>query len=238
MNQQPTDADRIGDDEHPAPIRVLLVDDDPLVRAGLRLMLGGASDLEVVGEAGDGIAAIEQVSVHTPDVVLMDVRMPVRDGIEATRRLRAGGRTAPQIIVLTTFDSDATVLDALRAGAAGFLLKHTSPERIAASIREAAAGEPVLSPSVARRLIDHATGPDEPEAASKQQRAQAQLAQLSDREREVALAVARGWSNPQIAEELHLSVGSVKVHISSALAKLELTNRIQLALVAHDAGEV
>ncbi|HEV7708293.1 MAG TPA: response regulator transcription factor [Asanoa sp.] len=215
------------------PVRVLLVDDDPLVRAGLRLMLGGAPDIEVVGEAVDGASVPDQVRRTSPDVVLMDVRMPVVDGIAATRALGAG----PAVIVLTTFDADATVVEALRAGAAGFLLKHTPPEQIVEAVRRAAAGEPVLSPSVTRTLIEHVAAGSDRAGNSRRDRARERLAVLSEREREVAAAVAAGLSNGDIAERLFMSVGTVKAHISSALAKLDLTNRIQLALLAHDASD-
>jgi DNA-binding NarL/FixJ family response regulator len=213
-------------------IRVLVVDDDPLVRAGLRLMLGGAPDLELVGDAADGDEVLDAVRAHSPDVVLMDVRMARVDGISAIRSLRSAPlETVPAVIVLTTFRSDATVLDALRAGAAGFLLKHTPPEEIVTAIRTAAAGQPTVSPDVLRQLIDHVAGssprPCAPEVDP--------LAPLTAREREVALAVAEGLGNADIAERLYLSHGSVKAHISSALTKLSLDNRIQLAILAHDA---
>ena len=224
-------------DQATGPTRVLLVDDDPLVRTGLRLMFGGAPDLEVVGEVGDGAGVTDAVGRLAPDVVLMDIRMPVLDGIDATRALAGRPGTAPAVIVLTTFDSDANVLEALRAGAAGFLLKHTPPEQIVDAVRRAAAGEPVLSPSVARMLIDHVAAAG-PAPAGRERQARERLARLSAREREVAVAVAQGWSNAEIAQRLFMSVGSVKAHVSSALTKLDLTNRIQLALLAHDAGEV
>ncbi|WP_336206678.1 response regulator transcription factor [Nonomuraea sp. LPB2021202275-12-8] len=212
-------------------IRVLLVDDDPLVCAGLRLMLRGAPDLEVVGEAADGADVPGAVDRLDPDVVLMDIRMPCLDGIAATRALAARTGRTPQVIVLTTFDGDTTVIEALRAGAAGFLVKHTPPEQIVEAVRRAAAGEPVLSPGVARTLITHVTGGVDTRA----HRARDRLARLTDREREVALAVADGTSNAEIAQRLHLSVGAVKAHISSALTKLGLANRTQLAVLAHDA---
>lgn len=217
-----------------AAIRVLLVDDDALVRTGLRLMLGGAGDLEVVGEVSDGAGVAEAVARLAPDVVLMDIRMPVQNGIDATRGLhtRAGG--APAVIVLTTFDSDSNVVEAIRAGAAGFLLKHTPPEQLVDAVRRAAAGEPVLSPGVARRLMDHVAGAG---PADRRARARRRLARLSDRERQVAAAVAQGWSNAEIAERLFLSVGTVKAHVSSTLTKLELANRIELALLVRDAGD-
>jgi DNA-binding NarL/FixJ family response regulator len=213
------------------PIRVLLVDDDPLVCAGLRLMLRGAPDLEVVGEAADGADVPGAVERLAPDVVLMDIRMPYLDGISATRALAARSGRRPQVIVLTTFDADGTVIEALRAGASGFLVKHTPPEQIVEAVRRAATGEPVLSPGVARTLISHVTGA--PDARTR--RARDDLARLTGREREVALAVAEGTSNAEIAALLHLSVGAVKAHISSALAKLGLVNRTQLAILAHDA---
>ncbi|MER7413069.1 MULTISPECIES: response regulator [Streptomyces] len=214
------------------PVRVLLADDDPLVRAGLRMMLRGAAGVEVVGEAADGAQVPARVREARPDVVLMDLRMPGTDGIAATRELtRAGGR-GPHVIVLTTFDSDTEVLEAVRAGAAGYLLKHTDPEEIVDAVRRAARGEPVLSPSVARTLMQHAAGGG---PADRAETARTRLAVLSEREREVAAAVADGLANAEIARRLHLSVGSVKAHLSSALTKLRLDNRIQLALLAHDA---
>jgi DNA-binding NarL/FixJ family response regulator len=214
-----------------AVIRVLLVDDDPLVRAGLKLMLRGAGDIEVVGEVEDGAGVAAAVRRHTPDVVLMDIRMPVMDGIAATRELTGRG-TAAQVIVLTTFGADRLVVAAMRAGAAGYLLKHTEPEQIVAALRTAARGEPVLSPAAARALIDHASAG----SGTRAEQAARQLARLSEREREVASAVAEGLSNAEIGARLHLSAGTVKAHLSSALAKLDLDNRIQLALLAHDAN--
>lgn len=216
------------------PIRVLLVDDDPLVRTGLRLMLGGAPELEVVGEAADGSEVADAVARLRPDVVLIDVRMPILDGIAATRAIAVAHRPPPAIIVLTTFDDDVTVLAALRAGASGFLTKHTPPEQIVELVCRAAAGEPVLSPSVVRTLIRHATGSGDARA-ERHRTARQRLARLSERERDVARALADGLANAEIAERLFMSVGTVKAHISSALSKLDLTSRIQLALLAHDA---
>ncbi|UOE17956.1 response regulator transcription factor [Thermobifida halotolerans] len=214
------------------PIRVLLVDDDPLVRAGLTMMLGGAPDLRVVGEAGDGGQALSLVDEHSPDVVLMDIRMPSVDGLAATERLRARPR-APEVIVLTTFDADRHVLRALRAGAAGFLLKDTPPEEIVAAVRQVARGYPVLSPEVTRRLIARVA-----ESGRDRRRARAaeRLSVLNAREHEVAVAVGHGMSNAQIGAALHLSVPTVKTHVSSVLAKLDCTNRVQVALLVHDAG--
>ena len=237
------------------PVRVLLVDDDPLVRTGLRIMLSGGGGMAVVGEAGDGSEVAAAVAEHRPDVVLMDVRMPGVDGITATEGLRGGvplrragggppggapdrGGARPQVIVLTTFDADATVVRALRAGAAGYLLKHTEPARIVEAVLRAAAGEPVLSPGVARALMDRVAGDDpaeRSEAPTRRERARRRMALLTEREREVAEAVTAGLSNAEIADRLHMSMGTVKAHVSAALTKLDLSGRVQLALLTHDA---
>lgn len=211
-------------------IRVLLVDDDALVRSGLRLLLAGAAGIQVVGECDDGDVLLSSVAEHAPDVVLLDVRMPRMDGVTALRVLRSAlGDAAPEVVVLTTLGGEAIVLDALRAGAAGFLLKHTPPEEIVAAVRAAAEGRPVVSPDVLRQLIDHvaASAPAAPASDA--------LAVLTPREREVADAVADGLGNSEIAARLHFSPGTVKGHISSALAKLGLDNRTQLAIAAHEA---
>jgi DNA-binding NarL/FixJ family response regulator len=217
-------------------VRVLVVDDDPLVRAALGMVLGGAPGLRLVGEATDGDEVPAAVAVTAPDVVLMDIRMPRVDGLSATERLLAGG-AAQQVIVLTTFDADDQVLRALRAGASGFLLKDTPPAAIVDAIRRVAAGEPMLSPTVTRRLMAHVTGavaaPDD-----TGDRARVLLAGLTEREHEVALAVGRGLSNADIAAELYMSVATVKAHVSRLLTKLDATNRVQVALVVHDAGLV
>ncbi len=215
-----------------APIDVLVVDDDPLVRAGLAMMLGGAPDLRVVAEARDGGEVPALVDRHRPHVVLMDIRMPLVDGLTATEALRARP-DAPEVLVLTTFDADEHVLRALRAGAAGFLLKDTPPAAIVAAVRQVAAGVPVLSPAVTRRLIARVaeTGTD-----ARRTRAAARLARLNAREREVAVEVGKGRSNAEIAAALHLSVPTVKTHVSGVLAKLDLNNRVQIALLTHDAG--
>jgi DNA-binding NarL/FixJ family response regulator len=209
-------------------IRVLLVDDDALVRSGLRMMLAGAAGIEVVAEAGDGREALGAVDRHHPDVVLMDIRMPQLDGIAATRLLRAQPRP-PAVIVLTTFDADELVLRALRAGAAGFLLKDTAPPEIVRAIELVHAGEGMLSPAVTGKLIALVSGDDRSDEAREA------LASLSEREHEVALAVGRGASNADIAAELHMSVATVKAHVSRLLAKLALDNRVQLALLVHEA---
>ncbi|CAM5427760.1 DNA-binding response regulator OS=Streptomyces alboniger OX=132473 GN=CP975_29390 PE=4 SV=1 [Streptomyces alboniger] len=213
-------------------IRLLLVDDDPLVRAGLSLMLGGAADIEIVGEAADGSEVEALVDRTRPDVVLMDIRMPAMDGLTATERLRRRAE-APQVVVLTTFHADEQVLRALRAGAAGFVLKDTPPAEILDAVRRVAAGDPVLSPTVTRRLMDQAAGTT---ADTRRTRARERIAALNDREREVAVAVGRGLANAEIATELFMSVATVKTHVSRILAKLDLNNRVQVALLAYDAG--
>jgi DNA-binding NarL/FixJ family response regulator len=216
-----------------AVIRVLLVDDDALVRSGLRLMLAGADGIEVVGEADDGRGVLAAVDAHHPDVVLMDIRMPQVDGIAATRLLRGQPRP-PAVLVLTTFDADELVLRALQAGAAGFLLKDTPPAEIVRAIGSVHAGDGMLSPAIARRLIALVAG--EGDAAERQARARERMAALTEREREVALAVGRGRANAEIARELHMSVATVKAHVSRLLAKLEVDNRVQIALLVHDAS--
>ncbi|GAA2390426.1 response regulator [Streptomyces sp. NPDC091290] len=213
-------------------IRLLLVDDDPLVRAGLSLMLGGADDIEIVGEAADGADVGPLADRTRPDVVLMDIRMPGVDGLTATERLRAR-QDPPQVVLLTTFHADEQVLRALRAGAAGFVLKDTPPAEIVDAVRKVAAGDPVLSPTVTRQLIDHAAGTA---ADTRRAHARERLTALNDREREVAVAVGRGLSNAEIAGELYMSVATVKTHVSRVLAKLDLNNRVQIALLAYDAG--
>jgi DNA-binding NarL/FixJ family response regulator len=215
------------------PIRVLIVDDDPLVRSALAMMLAGPEDVSVVGEAADGAEVAEAVDAHAPDVVLMDIRMPRLDGLAATERLR-GRAGAPHVIVLTTFDADDHVLRALRAGASGFLLKDTPPAEIVRAVRLVAAGEPMLSPTVTRRLIAHVT---EPGVATRRDAARDLLDRLTDRERDVALAIAEGRSNAEIGRELFMSVATVKAHVTRVLMKLELNNRVQIALLAHDAGQ-
>jgi DNA-binding NarL/FixJ family response regulator len=214
-----------------APIRVLIVDDDALVRAGLSMMLAGSEEVRVVGEASDGAEVLAAVDRLTPEVVLMDVRMPEVDGLAATEALRARER-APHVIVLTTFDADEYVLRALRAGAAGFLLKDTPPAEIVRAICLVAAGEAMLSPGVTRRLIEHVADGG---VAGRRVHARDLLARLTDREREVALAIGQGKSNAEIAAELYMSVATVKAHVTRLLQKLDLDNRVQIALLAHDA---
>ena len=215
-------------------IRVLVVDDDALVRAGLTMLLAGADDIEIVGEAADGSEAEHAVAEYRPGVVLMDIRMPGMDGLAATEIVRTRDHP-PEVIVLTTFDTDDHVLSALRAGASGFLLKDTPPADIVHAIRAVAAGEPILSPSITRRLIEHATGSEGGER--RRRHAREQLGRLSEREREVAVAIGRGKSNAEISRELYMSIATVKAHVSRLLEKLEFNNRVQIALLAHDAGE-
>lgn len=214
------------------PIRLAIVDDDPFVRAGLVMVMRGAGDIEVVAEGADGGEAITLTDAHAPDVILMDIRMPRVDGLVATERLRARPR-APQIIVLTTFDADDYVLRALRAGAGGFLLKDTAPRDILHAVRTVAAGEAMLSPAVTRRLINHVA---DPAAAARRADARTRLTRLTGREREVAEAVGQGRSNAEIAAALAMSVPTVKAHVSRLLAKLALNNRVQIALLVHDAA--
>ncbi|MEV6203835.1 response regulator transcription factor [Streptomyces sp. NPDC051771] len=214
-------------------IRLLVVDDDPLVRAGLTLMLGGAEGIEIVGEGSDGAEVPDLVARLAPDVVLMDIRMPHVDGLTATERLRARPG-APEVIVLTTFHADEQVLRALRAGAAGFVLKDTAPAEIAGAVLRVAAGDPVLSPAVTRQLMTHVAGA--PEVRPRRDTAAERLAGLAEREREVAVAVGRGASNAEIADRLYMSVPTVKTYVSRLLAKLGLNNRVQIALLVHDAG--
>jgi DNA-binding NarL/FixJ family response regulator len=212
------------------PVRVLVVDDDALVRAGLTMMLDGAPGIAVVGEAADGDQVPAAADAHSPDVVLMDVRMPRVDGITATRRLRARPRP-PEVIMLTTFDTDENILHALRAGASGFLLKDTPPARIAEAVRLAAAGEPILSPRVARRLMDRAAV-----QAGAYEKARSTLSALSPRERDVVIAIGQGLGNAEIGASLDMTLATVKSHVSHILTKLALDNRTQIALLAHDAG--
>jgi DNA-binding NarL/FixJ family response regulator len=215
-------------------IRVVLVDDDPLVRSALSLMLGGQSDIEVVGEAADGQAGLALVTDLEPDVVLMDIRMPVMDGLEATQALHQRP-TPPAVVVLTTFDADDHVLRAIAAGADGFLLKDTPPGDIVSAIRTVAAGDAMLSPSATRSLVSRLRSTVPTDRTST---AADRLTGLTERELEVAVCVGRGLSNSEIASELYLSIPTVKSHVSRLLAKLDSTNRVQVAMVVHDAGLV
>jgi len=212
-----------------ATTRLLIVDDDPLVRSALSFMLGGQPDLEVVGEAGDGLEGLARAAELLPDVVLMDIRMPRLNGLDATRELLDRSEP-PRVIVLTTFDADEYVVEALAAGADGFLLKDTPPPDVVAAIRKVAEGDPMLSPAVTRSLIRRIAG------SNRSTDAVTRLDALTDRERDVALAVGRGLSNAEIATELYLTVPTVKSHVSRVFDKLGATNRVQVALCVHDAG--
>ncbi|MGA8256193.1 MAG: response regulator transcription factor [Nocardioides sp.] len=211
------------------PIRVLLADDQPLVRAGLRMILSTEPDIEVVGEAEDGRAAIALCKQHSPDVVLMDVRMPELDGIGATREVTAQA-DAPRVLVLTTFDLDEVVYDALRAGASGFLLKDAPEERLTTAIRVVAEGGSLFAPSVTRRLIE--------EFASRSPRPSVDLSGLTEREQEVLRLVARGLSNTEIGAELFVSENTVKTHVARVLMKLGVRDRVQAVVLAYESGMV
>ncbi|GAA1162770.1 response regulator transcription factor [Streptomyces hebeiensis] len=219
------------------PVRVVIVDDDQLVRMALRLVIDGEPDLTVVAEAADGDAAITVVDEQRPDVVLMDVRMPRRDGLSATRELLT--RPAPPgVLMLTTFDSDDLVLGSLRAGALGFVLKDTQPARILDAVRTVAEGNPVLSPAATARVIAAATGPQSSHTRNaSREAARKQLSTLTERERETARAIADGLGNPEIAQRLHISIATVKAHVGNLFAKLALENRVQIALLVRDAED-
>lgn len=209
-------------------IRVVLVDDEPLLRHGLRMILEGAPGISVIGEAGNGKEGIELILGEEPDVVLMDIRMPVMDGIEATAQLHslAGARDIP-VVMLTAFDTDEFILHALRAGAVGFLLKATAPEALVASVRAAAQGQQQLSPKVLENLVGLAATPPQPEQEMIQPSG---LAELSERENEIAQLVAQGLSNAEIAEQLFISLTTVKTHMKHILAKIDGTNRVHIAI--------
>lgn len=215
-----------------ATVKVLLVDDDALVRAGLRLILSSADDIDVVGETPDGAGAVAAVRTHRPDVVLMDIRMPQMDGITATTALRSLERP-PQVIVLTTFQADEQVVAALRAGASGFLVKDTPPAEIINAVRLVAAGDAIVSPSVTRTLLSHF---GDTQATQRHRAAAERLAALTEREREVAGAVGAGASNAEIAASLFMSEATVKAHVSRLLSKLDAANRVQVAIIVHDAA--
>ena len=212
---------------------VLLVDDDALVRAGLRIILSSADDLQVVGEADDGARAVAAVREHRPDVVLMDIRMAEMDGITATAALRRLD-PPPQVIVLTTFHADEEVMSALRAGASGFLVKDTPPAEIINAVRLVASGEAIISPSVTRTLLSHFGNT---QASERRSAAGRRLARLTDREREVAAAIGSGASNAEVAASLFMSEATVKAHVSRLFTKLDVANRVQIAIVVHDADQ-
>jgi DNA-binding NarL/FixJ family response regulator len=213
-------------------IRVVVIDDQTLVRTGFRMILDETGDIEVVGEAADGAQALAVVGRTRPDVVLMDVRMPGMDGIEATRRLRAGPQPAPRVIILTTFDLDEYVYAGLQAGASGFLLKDTLAADLVAAVRVVAAGESVAAPTVTRRLVEHFVG------TASRTRDPSRLSALTPRELEVLTLLAKGLSNAEIAAALFLSEGTVKTHVSRILGKLGLRDRVQAVIVGYETGLV
>jgi DNA-binding NarL/FixJ family response regulator len=217
----------------PAPIRVLVVDDQELVRSGFCVILDAADGITVVGEAADGEAAVSQAAAHGPDVVLMDIRMPGMDGLEATRLITRDAAAAPKVVMLTTFDLDEYVYEALRAGASGFLLKDSPRYDLIAAVRAAAAGDALLAPSVTRRLIE-AFARRPPETAPSPSR----LASLTARERDVLMMLARGRSNAEIAVGLFVSEATVKTHVGNLLAKLGLRDRVQAVILAYETGLV
>ncbi|WP_069162689.1 response regulator [Nocardia altamirensis] len=214
-------------------IRVLIADDEALVRAGFRVLVDSAADLTVLGEAGNGGEAVRLTRQLRPDVVLMDIRMPIMDGLEAMRHIAAGGADGPNVLIVTTFDQDEHVFQALRSGASGFILKDSPPEELLHAIRVVAKGDALLTPSITRRMIS---------AFARQPTAPATppdlLAALTDREREVLEHVAAGRSNAEIAETLHLSVATVKTHVGRLLTKLAVRDRAQLVVLAYETGIV
>jgi DNA-binding NarL/FixJ family response regulator len=216
-------------------VRVLIVDDQPLLRAGFRMILSAEPDIDVVGEAGDGQSALDAVPTLRPDVVLMDIRMPEMDGVEATRRILALAlEPAPRVLILTTFDLDEYIVEALRAGAAGFLLKDTPTDDLIRAIHVVAVGDALISPSVTRRLLDRFARSLPP----VEQRLPLALRELTEREREVLQLVAHGLSNGEIADRLVLGEATVKTHVSHVLAKLGLRDRVQAVVVAYELGLV
>jgi DNA-binding NarL/FixJ family response regulator len=214
-------------------IRVVVIDDQALVRAGFRALLDADPDIDVVGEAGDGHAAVELARRHRLDVVLMDIRMPRMDGIDATRQIRAMANP-PEVLILTTFDTDENAFDALEAGAAGFLVKDTPPAQLLEAIRAAARGGAVISPATTRRLVDHLVAA----RIARHRPVAARLDVLTEREREVLQLVARGCSNREISARLHISELTTKTHVSRVLTKLRLDSRVQAAALAYETGLV
>ncbi|GHF92422.1 response regulator [Streptomyces filamentosus] len=221
---------------------VLIADDQPMQRFGFRMLLESQEDMTVVGEAADGTEAVRQVAAHRPDVVLMDIRMPGLDGIEATRRIVATGSRS-RVLIITTFDLDAYAYDGLRAGASGFLVKDAQPEELLAGVRAVAAGDAVVAPSLTRRLLDTYVhhlppSPSSPEAAAAAPEEDPRLASLTDREREILTVVGQGWTNTEIADRLHLAESTVKTHVGRVLAKTGARDRVQAVILAYDTGLV
>ena len=222
-------------------IRVLIVDDQPLIRAGFRMILSSQPDITVVGEAGDGAEAVRLVASlrqagQPADIVVMDIRMPVLDGVAATRQLCADPETAPRVVVLTTFDTDEDAFASLQAGASGFLLKNAPPEDVLAAIRVVASGDAVVAPRVTRRLLDRFAGQLAPPRTDDARLGQ--LGQLTEREREVMVLVAQGLSNAEIAARLVVAEATVKAHVGRVLAKLGLRDRVQVVVTAYQTGLV
>ncbi|MEV0090164.1 response regulator transcription factor [Streptomyces sp. NPDC050738] len=213
----------------PLPIRIVLADDQPLVRSGLRVLINDTAGIEVAGEAGTGAEAVELAASLAPDVVMMDIRMPGMDGIEATRRITAAG-ARPHVLVLTTFDDDEYVYAALRAGASGFLVKDMALEEIIGAIRVVAAGDALIAPSVTRRLIGEFASRPEPAPPVRE------LAAITEREREVLGLVGRGLSNQEIAARLHITVATTKSHVARLFTKLDARDRVQLVIIAYETG--
>ena len=213
-------------------VRVVIADDQTMVRAGLRMILESTDGITVVGEAADGQAAVDVARASRPDVVLMDIQMPIEDGLSATGRIVGGASPESRVVVLTTFERDDYLFDALKAGASGFLLKNAPPEQLIHAVQVVAAGDALLAPSLTRRLLEQFSGPRTRPAA------EAQLAELTPREREVLVALARGNSNAELAETLVVSEGTVKTHVSSVLGKLGVRDRVQAVIFAYESGLV
>jgi DNA-binding NarL/FixJ family response regulator len=214
-------------------IRVLLVDDEPLVRSGVRMILEGEDDIEIAGDAADGNEALELAAQLTPDLVLLDIRMPGLDGIETTRRLLTGPASAPRVLILTTFDLDEYVYEAMKAGASGFILKNVPPAKLVEAVRTVATGDALLAPAITRRMIERFV--QRPPATSGRP---PQLEELTERELDVLRLIARGLSNAEIATSLFLSQATVKSHVNRVLSKLNLRDRTQAAVLAYESGLV